>query len=342
MNISQNVPLAKYSGMGVGGAAAYFCEAESKADVIDAITWAQSNNLPIIMIGYGSNVLWRDGIFNGLVIVNKILGYEVFQEDETNFYITIGAGENWDSVVERSVQAGLTGIEAMSLIPGTVGATPIQNVGAYGQDISQTLVTLEAYDSQAHEFVTLPISDCELGYRTSRFKSKDRGRFFITHLTLHLNKANPAQPFYPAVQSYFEANNISEFTPTSVRKAVIYIRSSKLPDPKVVPNNGSFFYNPVISSDQYAILSESNTNISHWDLENDQVKVSAAWLIEQAGFKNFKDETTGMATWQNQPLVLVNEHAKSATDVLAFKQKIVDAVNAKFGIILEQEPELFP
>jgi len=146
MTISENVPLTNYSTMRLGGSAAYLCEVTTRMEILEALTWAQQRTLPVIMIGTGSNIIWRDEGFAGLVIVNKILRFELFKEDETNTYLTIGAGEPWDSVVARSVVAGLSGIEALSLIPGTAGATPIQNVGAYGQDISQTLVTVEAFD----------------------------------------------------------------------------------------------------------------------------------------------------------------------------------------------------
>src|SRR5665647_2638759 len=146
MNFLEHVPLANYSTVRLGGEAAYLCDVTTRMELLEALTWAQQRTLPVIMIGSGSNIIWRDEGFDGLVIVNKILRFELFKEDDENTYLTIGAGEPWDSVVLRSVQAGLSGIEALSLIPGTAGATPIQNVGAYGQDISQTLVTVEVFD----------------------------------------------------------------------------------------------------------------------------------------------------------------------------------------------------
>lgn len=342
MNILQNVSLASHTTMGVGGNAAYLVEVTNRMELLEALSWAQTNKLPALMIGTGSNIFWRDEGFQGLVIVDKILRYEVFEEDETNVFLTVGGGEPWDSVVERSVAAGLTGIEALSLIPGTAGATPIQNVGAYGQEIANVLVSVEAFDTQVRDFVTLPAADCGLGYRTSRFKTTDHGRYFITALTLHLTKGNPRPPFHSGLQSYLEAKNITEFTPRVVRDAVIAIRTEKLPDPSKVKNNGSFFANPIIDENQFANLLSSFSEIRHWTLNDGKVKLSAAWLIEQAGFKDFKDAETGMATWPNQPLVLINEQAKGAVDVLAFKQKIVDAVKQKFDVTLEQEPELLP
>ena len=294
------------------------------------------------MIGGGGNVVWRDEDFPGLVVVNRIAGYELYQENDTNAYVTVGAGEIWDSIVERAVQASLTGIEALSLIPGTAGAAPVQNIGAYGQELAQTLMSVEAFDTRAQAFVTLPAADCGFGYRSSRFKATDRGRFYITALTLHLAKGNPSPPFYNSLQTYCDEHGISEYTPASIRQAVIAIRSAKLPDPAVVRNTGSFFENPIISYVHFSEFMAYLMEFPHWAVDDDSVKLSAAWLIEQAGFKDYHDAETGMGTWPRQPLVLVNEHTTSTAALLAFKQKIVDAVQAKFGITLRQEPELLP
>jgi UDP-N-acetylmuramate dehydrogenase len=295
-----------------------------------------------MMIGGGSNIVWKDEGFAGLVIVNKIMGFEEQQEDTENYFVHIGAGENWDSVVERTVAKGMTGIESLSLIPGTAGATPIQNVGAYGQEVAQTLVSVEAYDRQTKQMVTIPSIDCAFGYRTSRFKTTDRGRFFITGVTLHLLHQNPQPPYYAALEQYLTEHKITEHTPQTIRDAVIAIRSSKLPDPAVVANNGSFFANPVIDDGQFAQLQATHPNIPHWPAGEGRVKISAAWLLEQTGFKDMHDAQTGMATWPVQPLVLVNEHAQSTAQLLQFRQKILDAVQQKFDITLQQEPELLP
>lgn len=341
MKIERNVSLAAYSTMGLGGAAGYLCEVKSRMEVLEALSWAQQNKLPAIMIGGGSNIVWQDSGFPGLIIVNQISRFEIFEEDETNVYVTAGAGEVWDSVVERSVQAGLTGIEALSLVPGKTGAVPVQNVGAYGQEISETLTTLEAFDTQVGDFITLAGSDCAFAYRTSRFKTTDHGRFFITAITLHLRRGNPGPPFYGSVQAYFDEHDVHDYTPAALRQAVIAIRTAKLPDPALVRNTGSFFSNPVISEDQFINLQAANETIPHWEAKGG-VKLPAAWLIEQAGFKDYHDPETGMGTWPRQPLVLVNEKAHSTADLLKFRQKIVDAVQSKFGVTLEQEPELLP
>lgn len=336
--------------MGLGGPAAYLADVASRDEVVEAIHWAQERQLPVMMIGGGSNIIWNDAGFPGLVLINKIHGYRTETKNEITT-LTIGSGEVWDSVVARSVAAGLTGIESLSLIPGTAGATPIQNVGAYGQEISQTLISLEAFDIKTDAFVTITGAECDFSYRDSRFKGKDRGRFFITSIALQLRTGNPQPPFYGSLQKYLESHNITSYTPATIRKAVIAIRSSKLPDPAVVRNTGSFFANPIITESQFAEIESRFPDIPHWpagtaDGEDESgagnIKLSAAWLIENAGFKDYHDEATGMATWPRQPLVLVNENAGSTADLLAFKEKIVSAVRQQFGITLEQEPELLP
>lgn len=342
MNILEKISLADHSTMGLGGATNYLTTIENNMELLEALSWAQTNNQPVIMIGLGSNIVWKDEGFPGLVIVNNIQRYETFNEDDENIYITAGAGELWDTVVERTAQAGLTGIEALSLIPGTCGATPVQNVGAYGQEISQTLTTIEAFDTQQGDFITLRGGDCGFDYRTSRFKTVDRGRFYITAITMHLRKANPSPPYYGRVQSYFDEHGITDITPSALRQAVVAIRQSRLPDPAVVKNNGSFFANPIISNDDLVRIHAGFPTMPAWTQDDGRAKIPAAWLIEQAGFKDFHDPETGMATWPEQSLVLINENAKTTANLLQFKQQIVDAVNAKFGITLLQEPELLP
>lgn len=343
MNIIENADLRKYSTMRLGGTAKYLVEVTSRSEVQEAVEWAVEHNAPPLMIGSGSNIVWRDEGFDGLLIINKIMGYQDFAEDAINHYLTIGAGEDWDSVVARSVELGLTGIEALSLIPGTTGATPVQNVGAYGQEIADTLVTVEAYDLHTREFVNIPGGDCAFGYRSSRFKTTDRDRFLITGITLHLMSEDPKPPFYRAVADYFGKHGITDYTPLAVRKAVVDIRSHKLPDPRKVANNGSFFANPYIDRGTLTEIQADFPEAPHWETDDpSKIKIPAAWLIEQAGFKDFHDKQTGMGTWPTQPLVLVNEHAKTTADLLKFKQTIVDAVQEKFGVTLEQEPELLP
>lgn len=328
--------------MRLGGTAAYLSEVNERGEIAELVAWAEQRQLPVIMVGDGTNIVWRDEGFQGLVLVNRLMRFETQQLDENSMYVTIGAGENWDNAVERVVNMGYSGIAELSLIPGTAGATPVQNVGAYGREISECLVTVEAFDLHTRQLTTLTASDCGFGYRTSRFKTTDRGRFFISAITLLLTKEPPSPPFYDSVQAYLTEHKISAPSVADVRAAVIAIRSAKLPDPKVVANNGSFFANPIIDQTRLPDLLAAYPMLKYWQTDDGRIKLSAAWLLEQAGFKSIHDQETGMATWPTQPLVLVNEHAHSTADLLKFKQKIIDAVQAKFNVTLEQEPELLP
>lgn len=329
--------------MRLGGAAAYVVDIHDKFQIAEAVAWAEERGLAVMMIGMGSNIVWRDEGFSGLLLINKIMGFEEQQEDDENYYVTVGAGEKWDDVVERVVAKGMTGIEGLSLIPGTAGATPIQNVGAYGQEISQTLVSVEAYDVQTKQIVTIQNIDCDFGYRKSRFNTTDRGRFLITSITLHLLHGNPMPPYYRTVQFYFNEHGISgECTPQVMRDAVIAIRTGKLPDPAIVANNGSFFGNPFVDESVLIRLQAEYGDVPYRKLDDGRVKLSAAWMIEKVGLKDFHDTETGMATWHLQPLVFVNEKAQSTAQLIQFRQKVMDAVQQKFGVTLVQEPELLP
>ncbi len=342
MEIQSNILLKQYSTMQLGGPALYLVVVNDTSQLLEAAQYAKSNNLPIIVIGSGSNIVWRDEGFPGLVIVNRIKGFEVTSNDEFGTYLTVGAGEEWDDVVKQSVEQGLSGIECLSLIPGTAGATPVQNVGAYGQDISQTLVTVTAYDLNTGSMVTLAAGDCKFAYRTSIFNTSEKGRYLITAITLMLNRNNPMPPFYQSLASYLEKRGISDYTPAVLRKAVIDIRQAKLPDPAIVPNCGSFFANPEIDSFQLAAIQENYPAVPNWPTADGQVKLSAAWLIEQAGFKDYLDPVYGIATWPTQSLVFVNRSATSTADLLKFADKVKAKVAEQFSINLRMEPLLLP
>lgn len=340
IKINENVSLAKFSTMRLGGPARYLATAKTRQDVLEAVSWVDARRLPLVVIGGGSNIVWSDNGFPGLVLVNAIKGYKYFEEGEGNVYLTIGAGEVWDQVVGKTVKKGLSGIEALSLIPGTAGATPVQNVGAYGQEIAQALVSVEAFDRRSNTFVIIPKVDCRFSYRNSRFKTKDKGRFIITALTLHLTSEPMKPPFYDSLQAYLDEHKVKAFTPKAIREAVIDIRRGRLPDPKKVANNGSFFANPIVDARNYKKIVEAYPSIPGWPQRDGHYKLSAAWMIEMAGFRGFADPETGMAIWPNQSLVLINQKARSTRQLIEFKQKIVVKVRYMFGVTLEQEPEL--
>jgi UDP-N-acetylmuramate dehydrogenase len=339
MQPQENISLSNHSTMRLGGPAHFLQEIHQTDEIGPALQWAEERSLPVIMIGSGSNIVWSDVGYSGLVLVNKITGFEL-QRSADQAFLAVGAGEPWDSVVARTVAEGLSGIEQLSLIPGTTGATPVQNVGAYGREIADVLISVEAYDKTTQQMVLLPRVDCGFGYRTSRFKTSDRGRFFITKITLALSSTPPLPPFYASLQSYLSEHNITSYTPGTIREAVIAIRNSRLPDPAKVANCGSFFANPIISASELQQLREQFPDIAHWDVGHQQYKISAAWLMEYLGYKGYHEPNTGMAIWDKQPLVLVNEKAPNTASLLAFRDSIIANVERTFGITLQQEPEL--
>ncbi len=327
--------------MRLGGLARYMATVRSADEAAEAVAWARQRELPFVVIGGGSNVIWTDAGFRGLVIVNRIAGFSTEPLDEHDALFTFGAGEDWDELVQRTVSMDYSGLELLSWIPGRAGATPVQNVGAYGYEIADVLVSVDAIDThQDDQMVTIATADCGFGYRSSRFNGVDRGRFFILAITVRLSKHHLKPPFYSSIQDYLQERGITDYTPAVMREAVITVRKKKLPDPDEVANNGSFFANPIVNHTQFADLQERYPDIVHWPLDEGRVKLSAAWLIDQAGFHDYHDAETGMATWNKQPLVLINEHARSSGDLMKFKAKIVDTVQDKFGIALHQEPEL--
>lgn len=336
MDVHTNIPLKNYLTMKLGGPARFMTTATSLEDIASACRNATKQSVPFFILGGGSNVVARDEGFDGIIIRNRILGFDVLADDATSTTIKIGAGEVWDEVVAQTVAMGLSGIEAMSAIPGTAGAAPVQNVGAYGQEIADTLISLEAYDAKEDRFVTLQNADCGFAYRHSMFRGDQMGRYAITSITLRLNKAAPEPPFYDALQRYLDSNNITLFTVQIIRDAVTAIRADKLPDPKLLPNTGSFFKNAIIEQWQLDDLRTTWPDIPAFDLGGKQVKVPTGWLIEQTGLKG--QTLHGMKVHDKNALVLVNESATSYGDLVAAREEIMTKVRDMFRIQIEQEP----
>ena len=342
VDIRENVSLSDYSTMRLGGKSRYLGEAHTDRDIVDLLQWSKQKKVPYIVVGQGSNIVWRDEGFAGLIIVNRIRGREVISEDESGATMRLASGENWDDAVAWVVKQSWSGLEFLSKIPGTVGAAPVQNIGAYGHELSEVLVEVEAYDTESEAFGGIAAAACEFGYRTSRFKTTDKGRFIITGISLRLSKEQPQPPFYESLQSYFDEHSITSYTRETIRDAVTAIRAVKLPDPSRVKNNGSFFINPIVDKSKFERVKHRYPDIKAWPMSDGRIKLSAGWMVERAGLKNMHDKQTGMATWKGSALVVVNERAKKTADLLKFKKKIIDQVQAMFGITIEQEPELLP
>lgn len=336
MDVHTNTPLKNFTTMKLGGPARFFVEVRTADELIAVYRNAASKNLPIFILGSGSNVIAKDEGFAGLIIRIRIPGFDIISDDINTTVIKIGAGESWDEVVKRTVDMRLTGIEAMSAIPGTCGAAPVQNVGAYGQEISESLVSLEAYDSQADAVVTLTNEQCGFAYRHSIFRGDAKGRYVILTVTLKLSKSLPQPPFYEALQQYFDEHNIKIFTQQTVRDAVIAIRADKLPDPTLKPNSGSFFKNAIVEDWQLNDVKKSFPDVKFFDMGDGKFKIPSGWLIEQAGLKG--QLLNGMRVHDKNTLVLINESATSYNDLAAARDQIMGAVRDKFRIQLEQEP----
>lgn len=337
MNIQHDILLSEFTTMKLGGRADYLTEVSSKKELIEALSWANESDLPVLILGGGSNVIFKNG-FAGLVILNKILGFEVLSDHLDSTLIQIGAGESWDKVVSKTVDMELSGIEMLSAIPGTAGATPVQNVGAYGAEIADTFIELEAFDTNENKFVNLSAEDCQFSYRNSIFKSPQNRHHIICNITLKLKKDSPKPPFYSSLQKYLDEHKIKEYTPKNIRKAVVAIRKIKLPDPKKIPNTGSFFKNPIVEFSQFEKMKGDHPEMPYFEMPDEKIKLLAGWLIDQAGLKGYQNH--GMKVYEQNALVFVNESAQNYSDLEEFKNEVITKVEEKFGIVLEQEPEL--
>ena len=336
MDIHTNIPLKNFTTMKLGGNARFMTEVHTPQEVAEVCKNAKSQSLPIFILGGGSNVIATDDGFAGIIIRMRIPGFTIIADDLNSTTIQIGAGEIWDDVVKRTVYMRLSGIETLSAIPGTAGAAPVQNIGAYGQEVAETLESLTAYDTQTDSFVTLQNADCGFSYRHSIFRGDQTGRYVITSITLKLSKNNPQPPFYEALQSYFDQHNITIFTQTVVRDAVIDIRKNKLPDPKILPNTGSFFKNAIIETWQLNDLKAAYPDVPTYDMGDGKFKVPTGWLIEQAGFKG--KVIHGIKVHDKNALVLINQSATSYNDLAEARDEIISGVRDKFKIQIEQEP----
>lgn len=336
MNVHTNIPLKNYLTMKLGGNARFMTDVSSPNELADACRNAKAQNISFFILGEGSNVVATDEGYNGLIIRNRIPGFEILEDTASSTTIKVGAGEDWDKIVAKTVEMNLSGIEAMSAIPGTAGAAPVQNIGAYGQEVAETIVSLEAYDSQADQFVSLQNADCGFSYRHSVFRGDQMGRYAITNVTFRLYKSAPQPPFYAAVQQYFDEHGVTIVTPSAIRQAVMAIRSEKLPDPAQRPNTGSYFKNAIIEDWQLAELQKTWPDIPHYELGGKQIKVPTGWLIEQVGLKG--QLLHGIRVHDKNALVLINESATSYSDLLAARNEIAGAVRDTFRITIEQEP----
>ena len=336
MEVKTAISLKQYTTMQLGGQARFMAHATTVDDVKRIYAEAKLRHLPVFVLGGGSNVITRDEEYRGIILRNQIPGFKVIDQNSSTTTIQVGAGEVWDTVVERVVAMGLSGIEAMSGIPGTAGAAPVQNVGAYGQEIADVLVSLKAFDTRSEQVVTLSAKDCEFSYRHSIFRGSERGRYCILTITIKLYHRPPKPPFYVGLQRYLDQHNVTSYTPVVLRQAVLAIRQDKLPDPAVRPNAGSFFKNSLIEPWQLRELRQEYPDMPCYEMPGKLCKVPTGWLIEQAGLKGAL--LHGIRVHDKNALVLINESASSYADLAAAREEIVQTVYDKFHIQIVQEP----
>ena len=369
MKILENIALKNLTTMRLGGPAKYVLEVESKSDIPAAFNFARKKNLPFFILGGGANTIAHDEGFDGVIVRNTMDGVTLSmagdgrrgtpktfydsktfggrgrqdppeitaedsgRQDPPEVLLTVMGGTDWDAAVAFACEQNLTGIEALSKIPGKAGAAPVQNIGAYGQDISQVFVSAEVYDTKTNEFKTLSASDFHFSYRHSIMNTTEKNRYFVISITLKLQKGEMPRPFYNSIERFIAAKNITDFSPKSIRKIVSEIRNDKLPDPLEKASSGSFFKNIYLTEKEAKAAEEKGYPVYKG---HDGLKINSAWLIENAGLKGAL--LHGMRVSNSAPLVLINESASSYQDLAAARAEIIAAVKAKFGYTLEQEP----
>lgn len=332
MQIQENISLRPFNTFGIDAKAKYFACFKNINELSELITLHPK--IKTLVLGGGSNILFTQD-FDGLVIKNDVKGIEKIKEEDDVVYVKAGAGENWHQFVLHCIENNWAGVENLSLIPGNVGASPMQNIGAYGIEIKEVFHELKAWHLKEKCNYTFTIKDCEFGYRDSVFKRKYKDQFVITSVTYKLRKHPLFNINYGAIQQELEKMGVADLTIKAVSAAVIAIRSSKLPDPKEIGNAGSFFKNPIIGKEKFQQLKQRFEGIVGYENADDTVKLAAGWLIEQCGWKGFRRGDAGCH--EKQALVLVNYGHASGTEVYALSEEIRQSVKDKFDVILERE-----
>lgn len=351
LKIEENVMIKDLVTMRIGGPARFVITVTEKEDIPEAYKFAKEHNLPVWILGGGANTFSKDEGFEGVIILDRIMGIsqvetpEGEEEKEGVAYFKAYGGEQWDDLVTFVSERGYSGVEAMAGIPGTAGAAPVQNIGAYGQEVTQVIVSVEAYDTKLKKFVIVPASEMKMSYRKSIFNSGENvGRYFIYSTTVRVKKGQLNPPFYRSLQAYVDEHGETDFSPLNIARMVKEVRNSKLPDPEKIASAGSFFKN-VYLTDEEADEAETR-GIQVWrnakevgpdSPEKRTNLVNSGWLIEEAGLKG--KVFHGMKVSDKAALILINESAKSYADLAAAREEIAKIIFEKFGFKIEQEPD---
>jgi UDP-N-acetylmuramate dehydrogenase len=335
--IENNLDILPYNTFGISVTAKQFARFSS-VEELKQLLKQKPTDLPFLILGGGSNILFTKD-FDGLILKNEITGFEIVDKSGNDVFVKAGAGENWHSFVIRTIGLNLGGLENLSLIPGNVGASPMQNIGAYGREIKDVFHSLEAYHIESGEMHTFYNSDCEFGYRESVFKRKFKNQYVIINVTYRLSKTHQVNTSYGAIEDELKKMGVDTPTIKDISNAVIAIRSSKLPNPKEIGNAGSFFKNPVISQSEFSILQEKHPDIPSYPAGEGFIKLAAGWLIERAGWKG---KTLGnYGVHKLQALVLVNYGGATGNEVYRLSEAIISSVQDTFGVTLEREVNIY-
>lgn len=331
-----NLDLRTYSTFNIGGIAHKVFEINTIQDIEKINSYCEYIKKPLVIIGEGSNSIFADTTDKYVIGLMQIKGIEILSQENTDVYIKSFAGEKWDAVVQWSIEHDLSGLESLSGIPGTAGAAPIQNIGAYGSDVSKTIVEVEVFDRKDSKIKTLPHTECKFEYRNSVFK-KDRERYIIISITLKLSTIPAKIPQYKDVQEYFKQN--TNPSTKEIRNAILEIRNSKIPDYKKIPNCGSFFENPIISKEHFEEIQKNFPDVPSFELPNGTYKVFAGWLIEHVDYINAQTEKIIFNS--TNKLVLLNIDNGTFDDLQKVLTSIKEKIKYTFNINLNPEPNIF-
>jgi UDP-N-acetylmuramate dehydrogenase len=334
MVIQENISLKQYNSFGIDARTKLFAAFKSIDELHELLNYKPQTTNYKLILGGGSNILFTNN-YDGLVLKNEIKGIEVINEDDTYIYLKVGAGENWHRFVLYCLEHNYAGVENLSLIPGNVGASPMQNIGAYGVEIKDVFHQLVAFHLTEKTIKTFSLNDCKFGYRESVFKKKYKDQFAIVSVSFRLLKKPKFNTTYGAINRELENMGVKELSIQAISQAVINIRSSKLPDWKILGNAGSFFKNPIIEEQKFLVLKQNFQGIIAFPSGEGYIKLAAGWLIEQCGWKGFREGDAGC--YSKQALVLVNYGNARGEEIYALSERIVNSVKEKFGVELERE-----
>ena len=334
MIIKENTSLKPYNTFGIETSARYFASFHNIDELKELLEYRVTLTRPKLILGGGSNILFTRN-FEGFVLKNEISGIELIKEDQHYTYLKVGAGENWHGFVLHCLHHNYAGVENLSLIPGSVGASPMQNIGAYGVELKDVFHQLEAFHLKDKKLETFSLNDCQFGYRDSVFKRKYKDQFVITGVIFRLHRQPVFHTSYGAINQELEKMGVSELTIQAISQAVINIRTSKLPDWKETGNAGSFFKNPIVNNEKFFQLKNDFPQLVAFSSGDGHTKLAAGWLVEQCGWKGYQNGDAGC--YPKQALVLVNYGHATGQEIFELSEKIIQSVKDKFGVRLERE-----